>query len=97
VYWKEVVASLYAWDLLDEGLDTVIRKISARFQADLQIAVDEALSRLGRDARVLVLPEAANTLPLPRFHAFPELEDLLPEGDAAIRAGDRGGVAVAAG
>lgn len=24
MYWKEVVASLYAWDLLDEGLDTIL-------------------------------------------------------------------------
>ena len=24
MYWKEVVASLYAWDLLDEGLDAIL-------------------------------------------------------------------------
>src|SRR5687767_15498215 len=24
LYWKEVVASLYAWDLLDEGLDHML-------------------------------------------------------------------------
>jgi len=34
----------------------------------LQAAVDEALRREGRDARVLVLPQAATTLPLERFH-----------------------------
>ena len=34
----------------------------------LQAAVDEAVAREGRDARVVVLPEAATTLPLERLH-----------------------------
>lgn len=58
---------------------TVLIKNNARFEADLQKAVDEALDRLGPDAHVLVLPEAANTLPMPAFHTFPELERMLPE------------------
>ncbi|HXI16604.1 MAG TPA: lactate racemase domain-containing protein [Chloroflexota bacterium] len=74
--------------------ETVIRKNEARFEESLQKAVDAALDRLGKDARVLVLPEAANTLPMPQFHAFPELEALLPDGDVAARLG---GMAVAAG
>jgi len=24
MYWREVVASLYSWDLLDEGLDAIL-------------------------------------------------------------------------
>jgi hypothetical protein len=59
--------------------ETVLKKNNARFEASLQAAVDDALSRLGPDARVLVLPEAANTLPMPEFHTFPELEGLIPE------------------
>ena len=58
---------------------TVISKNNVRFEPYLQTAVDEALNRLGKDARVLVLPEAANTLPMPKFHTFPELESLVPE------------------
>ena len=77
--------------------DTVLTKNNARFDGDLQHAVDEALSRLGKDARVLVLPEAANTLPMPRFHSFAELQGLLPEGDVVNRVTDRAGMAVAAG
>ncbi len=53
-----------------------LRRNNARFVPDLQRAVDEALAQLGRGARVLVLPEAANTLPMPRFHSFPELKAL---------------------
>jgi hypothetical protein len=74
--------------------ETVLTKNNARFETDLQRAVDAALERLGRDARVVILPEAANTLPMPHFHTFPELQDVLPEGDAAVRSGD---LAVAAG
>ncbi len=56
--------------------EMVLRRNNARFVPDLQRAVDEALAQLGRGARVLVLPEAANTLPMPRFHSFPELKAL---------------------
>ena len=70
---------------------TVITKNNATFTPSLQQAVDEALSRLGTDARVLVLPEAANTLPMPKFHTFPELESLVPEPTRL------GGLPVAAG
>jgi nickel-dependent lactate racemase len=34
----------------------------------LQAAIDQAVDREGRDARVVVLPEAATTLPLERLH-----------------------------
>jgi hypothetical protein len=64
--------------------ESVITKNKARFEPDLQRAVDEALERLGRDARVLVLPEAANTLPMPQFHTFPELHDVLSEAEEAL-------------
>jgi len=70
---------------------TVITKNNATFTPSLQQAVDEALSRLGTDARVLVLPEAANTLPMPKVHTFPELESLVPEPTRL------GGLPVAAG
>jgi hypothetical protein len=65
---------------------TVLKKNNARFEPDLQRAVDEALSRLGRDARVLILPEAANTLPMPAFHTFPEVDALLSETGAPAEA-----------
>src|SRR5579884_4460032 len=29
MYWREVVASLYAWDLLDEGLDHILDVLQA--------------------------------------------------------------------
>ncbi len=74
--------------------ETVIKKNNARFEADIQRAVDEALDRQGNDARVLILREAANTLPMPQFHSFPELEGLTPEGDVPAQPG---GMAVAAG
>ncbi|HEX2184800.1 MAG TPA: hypothetical protein VHN78_04770, partial [Chloroflexota bacterium] len=64
--------------------EAVLTKNEARFEPDLQRAVDEALERLGRDARVLVLPEAANTLPMPQFHTFPELQDVLSEAEEAL-------------
>jgi len=71
--------------------DLVIKRNDARFEPDLQRAVDEALSKLGPGARVLILPEAANTLPMPQFHSFPEVDALLAEeGEAA-------GAALAAG
>jgi hypothetical protein len=72
----------------------VIAKNNAVFEPDLQRAVDAALERLGRGARVLILPEAANTLPMPHFHDFPELLDVPPQGDLAAPSG---GVPVAAG
>lgn len=34
----------------------------------LQAAIDEAIEREGRDARLLILPHATTTLPLERFH-----------------------------
>jgi hypothetical protein len=74
--------------------ETVIAKNNATFEADLQRAVDAALERLGRDARVLILPEAANTLPMPHFHDFPELQNLPSLGDLSAPSG---GVPVAAG
>jgi lactate racemase len=74
--------------------ETVMTKNRARFEADLQVAVDAALAKHGKDAHVLILPEAANTLPMPEFHTFPELEGLVPEGDVVTH---RGGMAVAAG
>ena len=55
---------------------TAIKKSNAAFDPDLQHAVDAALDRLGKDTRVLVLPEVANTLPMPHFHTFPELKGL---------------------
>jgi hypothetical protein len=66
--------------------EIVLQRNRARFEPDLQRAVDAALDRLGRDARVLILPEAANTLPMPQFHTFPELESLLPERAVALEA-----------
>lgn len=53
--------------------DLALRRNNARFVADLQQAVDSALATLPKDAHVLILPEAANTLPMPQFHTFPEL------------------------
>jgi hypothetical protein len=80
---------------INRPTETVLRKNNARFEASLQKAVDEALARHGKDARVLVLPEAANTLPMPKFHTFPELEGLLPEGDVVTRVtGGTGGGAM---
>jgi hypothetical protein len=67
--------------------ETVLTKNNARFEPDLQRAVDGALEHLGPEARVLVLPEAANTLPMPRFHTFPELEETLPGEGLAAAAG----------
>ena len=69
---------------INRPTELVLQRNQARFAPDLQAAVDAALGQLGRDARVLILPEAANTLPMPRFHSFPELVSLLPEGDAVL-------------
>jgi hypothetical protein len=66
--------------------ETVLKKNNARFEADLQRAVDAALERHGPGARVLVLPEAANTLPMPQFHTFRELEALVPVATGALDA-----------
>jgi nickel-dependent lactate racemase len=41
-----------------------------RTAASVERALAEALEKHGRDARVLVLPEAATTLPLERLHTF---------------------------
>lgn len=38
--------------------------------ADLQTAIDEALERESRDAHVVILSQAATTLPLERLHSF---------------------------
>lgn len=43
-------------------------RLGHKFAPDLQSAVDEALRREGKDARVVVMPQAATTLPLERFH-----------------------------
>lgn len=45
----------------------------------LQAAVDAAIAREGRDARVLVLPHATTTLPLVRFHTAEDGLDSLPQ------------------
>ena len=34
MYWKEVVASLYAWDLLDEGLEPILDVLQAETQTN---------------------------------------------------------------
>jgi hypothetical protein len=70
--------------------DLALGRNNARFEPNLQRAVDEALERQGPNARVLILPEAANTLPMPQFHTFPEVEALLPDEGA------RGGTELAA-
>ena len=79
---------------INRPAETVLTKNNARFEPDLQRAVDGALERLGPEARVLVLPEAANTLPMPRFHTFPELQGIPAQGDVSAPSG---GVQVAAG
>ena len=75
---------------INRPAESVITKNNATFDANLQHAVDAALDRLGKDARVLVLPEAANTLPMPEFHTFRELEELIDTRRGA-------GISVAAG
>ena len=75
---------------INQPSETVLTKNNATFTPDLQQAVDAALDRLGKDGRVLVLPEVANTLPMPEFHKFPELERLGEERRGA-------GMSVAAG
>jgi len=79
---------------INRPAETVLTKNNATFEADLQRAVDAALERLGKSARVLILPEAANTLPMPHFHDFPELQNLPSLGDLTAPSG---GVQVAAG
>ncbi|MDQ3701936.1 MAG: hypothetical protein M3442_13595, partial [Chloroflexota bacterium] len=66
--------------------ELVLARNRARYEPDLQSAVDATLRDLGADAHVLILPEAANTLPMPHFHSFPELAGMLPEGYAAVDA-----------
>ncbi len=51
----------------------------------LQAAVDTALAREGREARVVILPNASTTLPLERFHTFPDNDKTVEEW-AAINA-----------
>ena len=64
--------------------EMVMARNNARFEPSLQRAVDAALASLGAGARVLVLPEAANTLPMPKFHTFPEVDALLTEEGSAL-------------
>jgi hypothetical protein len=42
MYWREVVASLYAWDLLDEGLDNILDTLEEEALVNTQAKKVEA-------------------------------------------------------
>ena len=56
--------------------------------SSLQEAIDEALRREGRNARVVVLSQASTSLPLEHFHTFPDNDKSIAEWvafDAAVK------------